>query len=91
MAIDGGTIMTTNPAKDVVVVTPPPLSGRDRSSFAYPALKDRVPVIICKIIDRLYRERGQRDPRDRDQIKVSIEAMVMTIAIMIIITLIIWF
>ena len=29
---------------------PKPLSGSDRNSFAYPTLKDRVPVIICKVI-----------------------------------------
>jgi len=33
------------------------LSGQYRSTFAYPTLKDRCPVILCKIIDHLYRER----------------------------------
>ena len=28
---------------------PKPLSGSDRNSFAFPTLKDRVPVIICKV------------------------------------------
>ncbi len=28
---------------------PKPLSGSDTNSFAFPTLKDRVPVIICKV------------------------------------------
>ena len=54
---------------------PGPLSARDRSSFAYPTLKDRVPVIICKIIDTLYRNRGQRHKSQQEEIKLCIEGM----------------
>ena len=30
----------------------------DKNSFAYPTMKDRVPVIICKVVDLLYRDRA---------------------------------
>jgi len=30
---------------------PHPLSGKFQNSFAYPTLKDRVPIIVCKVID----------------------------------------
>ena len=55
---------------------PGPLSARNRSSFAYPTLKDRVPVIICKIIDTLYRNRNKRIPEHQQQLKDCIEGMV---------------
>ena len=34
-----------------------PLSGQYTSTFAYPTIKDRCPVILCKIIDHLHRQR----------------------------------
>ena len=52
------------------------LSARDRSSFAYPTLKDRVPVIVCKIIDSLYRNRSSRPKLEQEEIKLCIEGMV---------------
>jgi len=33
------------------------LSPKYKNTFAYPTIKDRCPVILCKIIDHLYRER----------------------------------
>jgi len=33
------------------------LSAKYTTSFAYPTIKDRCPIILCKIIDQLYRER----------------------------------
>jgi len=36
---------------------PPPLSARDKSSFAYKTISDRLPVIIVKTIDFLHRQR----------------------------------
>jgi len=33
------------------------LSAQYKNTFAYPTIKDRCPVILCKIIDHLYRER----------------------------------
>ena len=54
---------------------PKPLSPSDRNSFAYPTMKDRVPVIICKVIDLLYRDRACLDLTDPDDIKNIIENM----------------
>jgi len=34
------------------------LSARYQNTFAYPTIKDRCPVILCKVIDHLYRERN---------------------------------
>ena len=53
---------------------PPPLTPGDKSSFAYPTMKDRVPVIICKIIDLLYRDRVNLKACP-DQLKNIIEHM----------------
>eukprot|EP00088_Acartia_fossae_P041886 TRINITY_DN4384_c0_g1_i1.p1 TRINITY_DN4384_c0_g1~~TRINITY_DN4384_c0_g1_i1.p1 ORF type:complete len:442 (-),score=79.47 TRINITY_DN4384_c0_g1_i1:201-1526(-) len=33
------------------------LSAQYKTTFAYPTIKDRCPIILCKIIDHLYRER----------------------------------
>ena len=38
---------------------PPPLSGSVVDSFAYVTLRDRLPVILTKVIDGLHRERVQ--------------------------------
>merc|ERR1711936_413916 len=35
-----------------------PLSAKYRDTFAYPTIKDRCPVILCKVIDHLHRERN---------------------------------
>jgi len=35
-----------------------PLSAKYKDTFAYPTIKDRSPVILCKVIDHLYRERA---------------------------------
>jgi hypothetical protein len=35
-----------------------PLSAQYRTTFAYPTMKDRCPVILCKAIDHLHRERN---------------------------------
>lgn len=51
------------------------LSAKNRSSFAYPTIKDRVPIIVCKVIDLLYRHRSVYP--DTDSIKQAIELMVM--------------
>ncbi|XP_013787208.1 protein-glutamate O-methyltransferase-like isoform X1 [Limulus polyphemus] len=37
---------------------PPPLSAEDVTSFAYKTVKDRLPVILTKVIDLLFRERN---------------------------------
>ena len=34
-----------------------PLSAKYKETFAYPTIKDRCPVILCKIIDYLHRQR----------------------------------
>lgn len=49
------------------------LSAKNRSSFAYPTIKDRVPIIVCKVIDLLYRHRSVYP--DTDSIKQAIELM----------------
>jgi len=35
-----------------------PLSAKYKDTFAYPTIKDRCPVILCKVIDHLHRERN---------------------------------
>jgi len=35
-----------------------PLSAKYKHTFAYPTIKDRCPVILCKVIDHLHRERN---------------------------------
>ena len=35
-----------------------PLSAKYKDTFAYPTIKDRCPVILCKAIDHLHRERN---------------------------------
>jgi hypothetical protein len=55
---------------------PAPLSGRDRQSFAFPTLKERVPVIICKVIDHLHRTRNARTEEQRHDIKDAVQKMV---------------
>jgi hypothetical protein len=56
---------------------PPFLSGKYKDSFAFPTLKDRVPIIICKVIDLLHRQRRHLEPdQDQSQLKACIEKMV---------------
>ena len=50
------------------------LSGRYKDSFAYPTLKDRVPTIICKVIDLLHRQRRVLE-QDQNTLKNCIEKM----------------
>lgn len=38
---------------------PPPLSAKDKSSFAYKTIKDRLPVIVVKTIDFFHRQRKE--------------------------------
>lgn len=55
---------------------PVPLSAKNRSSFAFPTLKERVPVIICKVIDLLHRGRRSHDlQNDLESVKQVVEAM----------------
>jgi len=54
---------------------PPALTATDIASFAYPTLKDRVPVILCKVIDLLYRGRVGKSERERDDIKAAVDRM----------------
>ena len=54
---------------------PDPLSPKDKTSFAYPTMKDRVPVIICKVVDLLYRDRTALDLKQPDDLKKVIEQM----------------
>ena len=59
---------------------PPFLSGRYTNSFAFPTLKDRVPTIICKVIDLLHRQRRYIEPEhDQNSLKACIEKMVSSI------------
>lgn len=46
-------IMTTK------FVFPPQLTGQDKSSFAYKTIKDRLPVILVKVIDFFHRQRKE--------------------------------
>ena len=56
---------------------PPFLSGRYTNSFAFPTLKDRVPTIVCKVIDLLHRQRRfiEQD-HEQNSLKGCIEKMV---------------
>ena len=54
---------------------PPALSASNRASFAYPTLKDRVPIIICKVIDLLHRNRSVRTDEGREDLKQAVEEM----------------
>ncbi len=54
---------------------PKPLSAKDEKSFAYPTMKDRVPVIICKVVDLLYRSRNELNLKNPDEMKAVIESM----------------
>eukprot|EP00095_Tigriopus_kingsejongensis_P000479 maker-scaffold1054_size66621-snap-gene-0.10 protein:Tk00479 transcript:maker-scaffold1054_size66621-snap-gene-0.10-mRNA-1 annotation:"upf0364 protein c6orf211 homolog" len=52
---------------------PEPLSAKFRESFAFPTMKDRVPVIVCKIVDLLYRNKNIYT--ESDALKQIIEHM----------------
>ena len=54
---------------------PGPLTPKDKDSFAYPTMKDRVPVIICKVVDLLYRDRVSLKLKDSNQLKNIIDEM----------------
>ena len=54
---------------------PAPLTAQDQNSFAFPTMKDRVPVIICKVIDLLYRDRINLNLKNPDELKDVIEEM----------------
>lgn len=56
--------------------TPAPLSAQNRESFAFPTMKDRVPIILCKVIDLLHRERLPLGIKDTKALKDVIENMV---------------
>jgi len=68
---------SSNPVEAKSALKPPPpyLSGRYKDSFAYPTLKDRVPTIICKVIDLLHRQRRVLE-QDQNTLKNCIEKMV---------------
>ena len=69
---------TPSPEEDDKKISKPDfLSGRYNNSFAFPTLKDRVPIIICKVIDLLHRHRRQLEPEhDQNTLKNCIEKMV---------------
>jgi hypothetical protein len=54
---------------------PVPLSAKFTDSFAYPTMRDRVPVIICKVIDLLHRDRIALNLKDPEQFKKVLEKM----------------
>lgn len=54
---------------------PSPLTPSDKNSFAYPTMKDRVPVIICKVVDLLYRDRIHLNLSNPDELKDTLEEM----------------
>ena len=56
--------------------TPAALSAKNTDSFAYPTMKDRVPIILCKVIDLLHRERLPLGIKDTKALKAVIEKMV---------------
>jgi len=57
------------------VGTPAALSAKNTDSFAYPTMKDRVPIILCKVIDLLHRERLPLGIKDTKALKAVIEKM----------------
>lgn len=52
---------------------PPPLSGRNSASFAYVTVRDRLPVILTRVIDAVFRDRmtigEQLGPEAREETK----------------------
>ncbi|CAG5123182.1 unnamed protein product [Candidula unifasciata] len=58
---------------------PPPLSAKDPNSFAYPTMKDRVPVILSKVVDHLSRHRdkivGEAGEAGREELKSIIGSL----------------
>ena len=55
---------------------PEALTPANKDSFAYPTIKDRVPIIICKVIDLLHRQRLQLALKDNNALKQVLELMV---------------
>ncbi|CAL1533213.1 unnamed protein product [Lymnaea stagnalis] len=59
---------------------PPPLSAKNKNSFAYPTMKDRIPVILSKIVDYMNRNREKiaedhGGEAGREELKIMIGAM----------------
>lgn len=65
------------------IEVPQPLSAQDKSGFAYKTMKDRLPVILVKIIDFFHRQRKElhkyghvlpHEPSESDLIQIEVDA-----------------
>lgn len=55
---------------------PPPLSAADKNSFAYPTIKERLPVILAKIADTLYRTREKIKSQYQDDASEELKSII---------------
>lgn len=55
---------------------PPPLSAADKNSFAYPTIKERLPVILAKIADTLYRTRDKIKSQYQEDVSEELKSII---------------
>ncbi len=76
MTSSNGEVPTSDPTETASHESlPAALTASDKSSFAYPTMKDRVPTILCKTIDILHRCRTERTEAEREEVKKVVESL----------------
>lgn len=63
-----------------IVNIPEPLSASNREGFAFLTLRDRLPVIITKVIDYLYRERDRIASNTETNVKEELKSVTNDLA-----------